>query len=206
MHTYMYTHLSVHTCTCGRSCALAVATELSNARQPVRMQVRMLHPHHAGVIALPATTSLLDLHREAASKPNRGRPPDSAYTSEATLTAAKNWANGGFIVESMIKRAAFDDRRINISHAATQAHTPPFAYHAAHPRYVLQLQPLLCTWVPRLTFFPSSPCTHCSQQDVLEGTGLTINGAPTTLTELRMYKPSRRRLYISHQTTARLHA
>ena len=36
--------------------------------------------------------------------------------------------------------------------------------------------------------------------------GLTINGAPTTLTELRMYKPSRRRLFISHQPAARLHA
>ena len=45
-----------------------------------------------------------------------------------------------------------------------------------------------------------------TQRDVLEGTDLIINGAPTSVEELRMYKPSKRRVQICHATTARLHA
>ena len=45
-----------------------------------------------------------------------------------------------------------------------------------------------------------------TQRDVLEGTELIINGAPTSVEQLRMYKPSKRLVQISHATTARLHA
>ena len=45
-----------------------------------------------------------------------------------------------------------------------------------------------------------------SQRDVLEGAELIIDGAPTSLEQLRAFKPSKRRVQISHATTARLHA
>ena len=44
-----------------------------------------------------------------------------------------------------------------------------------------------------------------TQGDVLAGAGLIISGVPTSLAEMRMLKPSQRRVQIGHQTTARLH-
>ena len=45
-----------------------------------------------------------------------------------------------------------------------------------------------------------------TQSDVLEGTELIIDGAPTSVEQLRAYKTSKRMVQISHATTARLHA
>ena len=44
-----------------------------------------------------------------------------------------------------------------------------------------------------------------TQGDVLEGAGLIISGVPTSLEEMRMLKPSQRRVQIGHALTARLH-
>ena len=45
-----------------------------------------------------------------------------------------------------------------------------------------------------------------TQGDVLEGAGLIIDGIATSLSELRMLKPSLRQIHLAHATTARLHA
>ena len=45
-----------------------------------------------------------------------------------------------------------------------------------------------------------------TQADVLPGAGLIIKGAPTSVEELRRFKPSKRRVQISHATTASKHS
>ena len=44
-----------------------------------------------------------------------------------------------------------------------------------------------------------------TQGDVLAGAGLIISGVPISLAEMRMLKPSQRKVQIGHHTTARLH-
>ena len=59
-----------------------------------------------------------------ALQPKRGRPPNTptmSACSDSGMEIAQNWAEGGYTVDSMEKRAQFDTRRINISQKETQA-------------------------------------------------------------------------------------
>ena len=141
-------------------------TELLDANKHLE---RARHPHCAAVKELPPDATLMTIVRTAAlaTKPRRGRPTKRVHggddESDDELTTARNWADGGYTVDSMYKRARFDSWRITVAQTSTQ-------------------------------------------RDVLEGTELIINGAPTSVEELRMFKPSKRKVQISHATTARLHA
>ena len=142
------------------------ASEVATLLAWAKAQERARHPRCAAVRSLPLDAPLLAIVRAAAlaGAPRLGRPRLSGHDGDNDeLSIARNWAEGGYTVGAMEKRAQFDARRINISQKETQG-------------------------------------------DVLEGAGLIINGAPSSVAELRMFKPSKRKVHLAHATTARLHA
>jgi hypothetical protein len=90
----------------------------------VREEERIKYGSIAEVKGLGKGASLLDMvaavHKAAA--PKRGRPPkEVSGDAGCGIEVAQNWADGGYTVDSMVARAQFDTRRINVSQKETQA-------------------------------------------------------------------------------------
>jgi len=88
----------------------------------VQQKERIKYGSLREVAALDADASLLEIVsavRKAAA-PKRGRPP-KLTASAGGFDVAMNWVDGGYSVESMAARAAFDTRRINVSQKETQS-------------------------------------------------------------------------------------
>ena len=89
-------------------------------------QERRKHHANADVAALPSDASLLSVLRASQKKPGR-TACGSSTASSCGLSIAENWADGGYTVSCIVKRAEYNTRRVNVSQKVRQRCNPLFS-------------------------------------------------------------------------------